>query len=265
MIGSRINSRVGSLMGSVIGSGADDEGSSSGISGVSRDATSGIYCPANSTEWGLIMTAAGLATGNPSSCWLLQESSGNAADSIGSITLTAALSPAYQQTITGWTRKAISMTDGNGNMRLVNNTTAADPSVTSTLLLAYVSFPAAPVAQRTIMCTSVNCETDFNTGGMLRMASTTGLGSISSANTTQAIIQQINLGNSSWFLINTVEKLTTTFVTPGAGSQIILGSAGSSAASAGYLYAAEFIGTAAQLSNAQIKVLLQTLGWSISW
>jgi hypothetical protein len=45
---------------------------------------------------------------------------------------------------------------------------------------------------------------------------------------------------------------------------VILGSFQTSTPAA-YVYASMFTGAAAQLSKAQVKTLLQTLGWTVGW
>jgi hypothetical protein len=50
-----------------------------------------------------------------------------------------------------------------------------------------------------------------------------------------------------------------------AGKSISCGSTGSGDAATSYLYRADFFAAAAELSFASLKVLLQTLGWTIAW
>ena len=89
MIGSRIGSKS-SFLGSSVGSSADDEGTSGIVPTWSLDATSLKGVPASLSEWNQLIAAYGLGIGAPSDLYLLQEASGNAADSIGAIPLTAA-------------------------------------------------------------------------------------------------------------------------------------------------------------------------------
>lgn len=73
---------------------------------VTKDATSGIRCPANGTEQTDLLTCKGVV-GTASLIWGLQESSGNLADGVGSKTGNKVGSPLYQQTESGWSRKGI--------------------------------------------------------------------------------------------------------------------------------------------------------------
>ncbi|HEY1556548.1 MAG TPA: hypothetical protein VGF94_17050, partial [Kofleriaceae bacterium] len=80
---------------------------------VTRDATSGWFTPANATEWTELLTGTGIS--NPTNLWLLQETSGSLADSIGSAPLTAHNTGgmSYNNSIGGWSRHAVELTDGS--------------------------------------------------------------------------------------------------------------------------------------------------------
>jgi hypothetical protein len=79
---------------------------------VTVDSSSGRPVPATSIEWSNLLEGTGLPT--PSSLWLMQETSGNVADSIGTRTGTASSGMTYQVSASGWTRKGIQVTtDGS--------------------------------------------------------------------------------------------------------------------------------------------------------
>lgn len=70
-----------------------------------RDATSNKFVPVSTAEFN------NLGIASPSSIWLCQEASGNLADSVGAVTLSANGTADYQQAIAGWTRLGIHYTE----------------------------------------------------------------------------------------------------------------------------------------------------------
>ena len=106
------------------------------VAGVTRDATSGWYVPANATEWTALLAGTGIA--NPSNLWLSQQASGNLPDSIGSTPLVPFNGPSYQNTVAGWSRKAVGTVDGGGNQDF-QSTLLGNTATTSGLLLSFVA------------------------------------------------------------------------------------------------------------------------------
>jgi uncharacterized repeat protein (TIGR01451 family) len=116
---------------------------------VHKDATAGIYFPESATEWTNFCTRKGLPTFTLRGLWLMQEASGNLADSSGnSITLTATGSSSYQQTITGYTRKGITTTDASSKNFASTSSSLADISATSAMLFMVASINSTPVSAR---------------------------------------------------------------------------------------------------------------------
>lgn len=236
-----------------------------GIPGVTRDAGNLNYYPANAAEWTALMTEAGLATGNPSSAWTLQNASGNPADTIGTVNLTSTLT-LYQQTVPGAARKCIRGVDGTANSRLVNSTTAPNPSLTSTMQLMYLDIPAAPAAVRDVALGAPNYDLRFNTTGKLRLVAGASADLVSVAALTQQwVVLQCNITAGTTKVFTAQEKFTGTYVLPTSAVLLAFGGQSTSVAGIGYAYAAQFTGTAAELSDAQVKTLLQTLGATIPW
>lgn len=266
MIGPRIGLRVGPKVGLAVGVSADELGTG-GLAGVTRDATSGIYCPASAAEWSALMTAAGLATGNPGFLWLMQDASGNMTDQIGSVPLAPANAPSYQQTVAGWSRLAGMTTDGVNQVWSSTSALLPDLSATSALLLAYVGFPVAPGAVRGVLGTGLATSVDVrHTGVSPRILSgaNTGNGAATIGSPVRPWVARNNFTGSTTTLLTDQEKVVAAYGTP-AGKQVRIGATAAIAAGAQYLYAAMFIGAAAELSDAQVKTLLSTLGWSIPW
>jgi RHS repeat-associated protein len=119
--------------------------------GVTQDATSNWYVPANSTEWTNLLSGTGIS--NPSQLWLMQESSGNLSDSIGTATLTATGTVSYQQSVTGWSRKAVAPQAGGTNYFVDwNDSHLCQPGNSGgCTLLALVAITSTPTADRDVM------------------------------------------------------------------------------------------------------------------
>src|SRR6185436_7096847 len=243
VIGIRAGLAAGARAGLAAGISADaiTTGSSS-MSGVTRDATSSVYVPASAAEWTVTMAVAGIATGNPAALWLCQEASGNLADSIGANTLTVAgASYAYRQ-------------------------------ATTVLLYGIVTMPAAaPAANRRL------AHLDGTTGAIVQFSTTPRLqcvtggaggstvsGTANPVNATRPIIACVNRTANTAKVYSDQEKIAGTQGTY-SGVSIGWGSSSGTTPAMGLLYSAMWTGSAAEMSDAQIKTLLQTLGWTIPW
>jgi uncharacterized repeat protein (TIGR01451 family) len=245
---------------------SEDTTVTASIVGVTRDATNLNYYPADDTEWTALMTAASLATGNPGNVWALQ-GAGNAADTgtPGGCTLTNSFG-APQSAVTGATRLGYTNTDGGVDKKLVGTTGAPNPRSTSTLVLAYVDYGAAPGGTRDFMGVQIGSLINYLANGKLRIVAGANTDSASAYNTTQGwVAVRTDITASTITLFTHLEKLPGTYVLPNNGSAIWLGGHTALSSAAVYAYCAEFNGTAAELSDAQVKTLLQTLGASIPW
>jgi hypothetical protein len=243
------------------------------MAGVTQDATSLKFVPANATEWTTTMAAAGIGSGNPSALYLYQEASGNLADSIGSFTLTAAGSPSYQQAVTGWTRKKISLTDGlTGNF---SSTSASLPDIGSGSLLtiAYCDMPTAGgAALRNFIEYGTNatrCALEWTTGAKIegRSAGNFLNGTSNPTSAVRPLVLKCDRTNSVVTAYSDQEKVTPTFGGTMAGQRLDFFAVptGQASAGCGFLYAATFFNAAAVLTDAQVKTLLTVLGWTIAW
>ena len=263
-----IGMRIGMQVGPRVGEGIGLTGDASSIAGVTRDALSGKYVPASATEWTKLMAAANLATGNPTDAWGFQEGSGNTLDLIGAQPLAPGGSPTYQSSSTGWTRVGIRMTDAASNMRMGTNFGPPDPSATSTLMLAYIEMPAAaPAAARGVMAKSLtSAAVALNTTGKLRLTdgATADLTTALSAGV-RLVWHLTNLTASKSAVYTEAEEFVGTFAVPGSIFLAFGGLAPSTAAGINVLYAAYFTGAAAELTKSQIRILSQTLGWTVAF
>lgn len=246
------------------------------MAGVSRDALSGIYCPANAAEWAQTLLVAGLLSSGPSLLWLCQEPNGNLADAISAFTGTVTGAPiTYNQAVAGWTRTGIFTSAGGTGM--IRNTDAGLPDVSSmsSLVIAYIQTPGSAALARNY----VQVTPALVTRASLSLSSNGRLMTFSGPNqnfgtttalfgTVQPFVLRVNRTNGTQTAFNAVDKIVATFSNTITGKALIIGGDGIVADVAGSqvtLYVAEFFGNAAELTDAQLKILLITLGWPITW
>jgi hypothetical protein len=268
VIGPRTGVRCGLVGGSRNGSGVDElGGGAAAIIAATKDATSGKYIPQSAAEWTAVMTAAGLATGNPSSTWLLQMASGDATDSIGSITLTAANAPSYRTTVPGWSTKAVSWTDGSAS-QFINSTTAPNPGSVSIGLLVYSYATATPATKRYFAVISnlfIDLAIDASGHSVVDDSGSGTSTEVTTDGAVRAHFLVLNIAASTCKLYTPHEVISTGFYNgAGAGITTSLGSSAGTPAG-GILYAAQFAGSAAALADADVRKILTTLGWSVAW
>jgi hypothetical protein len=239
------------------------------LSAVTRDATSNIYCPASSAEWTQVMGVAGITSGGPSLLWLCQEASGNLADSIGVATGTVTgTGIAYRQAVSGWTRLAFKTTDtGSGKAQTVD-ASLPDVGTASMLLMSYVQIQAAPAAVRGVQGIGNNLVSRVSTTPRAQVLAnaTTVTGGSAPTGAVRPWVLQHNETASAQRLFTDQEKLSPAFQSGVTGKACAIGAySPATGPSALYVYTTAFFGAAAELTDAQVKTLLQTLGWSIPW
>lgn len=233
---------------------------------VAKDATSGVRCPASSTEWGHVMTLAGINSGSPSFLWLCQEPSGNLADSIGACTLTAANTPAYATAVSGWARKAISWTDG-GTAQFGNTSAPPDGGSSSLALLCYQYVAATPsgtrlMASLTTFAVSIGVN---NSGEASGLDNAIGHGSeVITDGAVRPFFLVYDRAASSCTLYTGEDVIDCTYASS-SGKNSALGAYAITNPTGGCLYAAQLNGTAAELSQANVKSILNVLGWTTSY
>jgi hypothetical protein len=266
MIGPRIGPAIGPRVGPAVGVSADPlSGGGASLVGVSRDATSNKYVPANASEWSQVMAVAGISSGGPSLLWLCQEASGNLADSIDSLPGTVSGTPiTYQQAIAGWSRFGITGGDGGTAIADSSSATLPDPTTAATLVISYVICTATPAVLRqvdligtaNVATTRINTTPRFQ--GVSGGSAITGAVDPTGAVRPFVLLDDPIAARSACYTDQ--EKLVPTrAATTGKRSRFNFSFAGS------LLYRVQFNASAAQLSDAQVKTLLQTLGWSIAW
>lgn len=273
MLGSRVGARF-QFTGASVGTGADDEGIS-GIAGVTRDASSGKYFPANSTEWGTFLTAIGSAMVAPNDLWLMQDPSGNPADAIGALPQTATAVLNYQQAVSGYSRLMIASTDGGSGKSVLGTGVGPSPATTSQLWLGVINMPATPAANRAFFGINVASGTNavrllhLTASGILRLnvvgVNTDSAGAYSAG--THIMIVQYDRTNLVANCYTEIDKLVGTYAATATDGDKGAGNAGAGTASGrGLLYQALWSGAPAEVTSSALKTLVNGLGWGpVSW
>lgn len=249
-----------------------------GLQGVSQDATSGKYVPASAAEWAIAAAAAGVSS--PYELWLSQQASGNLTGSINAVGLTASVTSGtvlYQQNVTGWTRKAATISDGAIASFASNGGLGFDPSTTSTLSLWLLERTGTPAADRLLVSQGgqvyariLSALIDTNNHiGIGVNAAITNAGTIDyGSGTLIPVVLKHDIANSQQKLYTHQEVLTkayAAFGTAEAGLYFVGTVGGTGGGPAGYAYGAFWKGASAEMTDAQVRALLTTLGWSVSW
>jgi len=238
------------------------------------DATSGWAVPATSMEWRAFLDSLGLTSQQgPGHLHLCQEASGNLADSIGTYTLTANGAPAYQQTIAGWTRKAVAF-DGVTSAQRFLTAVGPNPSVDSILMFAYVRLGTLDATIRQFMgagiVSDVSIGATLNTVGRIRYRESSNITDTAVGNDYQnrvtPIVMLVDHAGARARLYTDLEKLSPVYGLPSASTQWFLGAASGIPAPASILYAGGWNGSDAEITDADVKTIMQAMiGASVPW
>lgn len=242
------------------------------MSGITRDATSGIFTPQTAAEWSIVLGLARVTSGAPSAVYGFQEASGNIADAVGGFSLVnTGAAPTYQSAVTGWSRKSILTVDGGSTSFRNTSASLPDISTASCSILAYLNVTGSGVVRTlfslgttgAFLVSAVNAS---NTPS-LRISSGGGVadGAQGIGGAVRPIWLTINRTVNTETLSDDRERIVNTFSGIPSGKQITMGSSASLTANCAYLYAAAFFGAAAELTTAQQRAVLQVLGWTIAW
>ncbi len=229
---------------------------------VDQDATSLWYLPSDASQWTELL--AGTLLANPSSLWLCQEASGNLADSIGAVTFTAFGTPNYQQTVTGWTRKAINCVVGSTTNFFLG--ASVNPTITSEMMLLIAHIDGSAAAQRTLAFNGgcfLNCDVDAASILMRPYAdggtnSTTGMQNINGLSVVLVFKVDRNLSEVVCY-VDTLETLKPTPFAPSANSNIFIGGVGQAYPDGDVLYSAIWTGADAEMSDADVAILISRI------
>ncbi len=224
------------------------------------DATSGKFTPVSAAEFTALSITA------PQALWLPNiTTTGDLIDQVGSLNLVAANSPTYQQTVAGWSTKAVSGTPGTTNARF--SAAGTDVSTTDVCILWYVSIVAGTTANIQIFEDGDVRVQQVAADVTLRARNTTNL-----ANTlgnhvgVHPVMLMHDATNVRTRLFTDVEKLTVTFAASlGTNEQITPVTASEPVGVIKFLWGCKWTGAAARVSDAQAKARLVALNWSIPW
>lgn len=238
------------------------------------DATSGIAVPADSTEWTDLIAENGLSIAVPDHLWLCQEAAGNLSDSIGAESLTKFNNTLYQQSVAGWTRKAVGTDDSTDAFYNFNAAGGGlgqlSPGGLSHLVIAYIGLTGTPGTTRQVLTLDTNLDTRTThvTTGPVYSARGNGVSTVDGASNPGTDVRFVamlhNKAATEFSVITDQEKLTTSWVAPTEGGSRYL-SFGDGCDSARLLYMAVFTGVNAEVSSATVRSLMQALGWNPSW
>lgn len=230
--------------------------------------SSAIRVPLTAFQWSMLGYA-------PSGMWLAQEASGNLADTIGALTLTANATPLYQQAVAGWSRTASAFSQVTNQRFTAASGVGPNPASTSVLWVAYWVNQTAPGGLRGILHAGANVGIAMsNVGNVLRLSV---VGVTADDSTTNPVgddlVHPLALlydRTNSRAVMATDEAKTVGTYNSGAtdGAKGIGGATiatGATPALSGAVYIFMFSGAAAEMSDAQLKTLFQTLGWTVPW
>lgn len=236
------------------------------------DATSNKPVPANATEWADFITAKSLTIAVPNYLHLCQEASGDLADSIGSLTLTANGTPLYQQTVTGWTRKGVKGNATTANQRFLNSS-APNPSTTSIARLAYISVGTLDTLGREILGNGSSGDVSvqaLTVGGIntIRYREGSNISDTTNAGygaTAFPIMLVVNQTTSAARLFTPLAKVSPTFGAPSTSTNYFIGAQSGTWADVTVIYECGWQGADAEISDAEAKALFEAFGYTIEW
>lgn len=244
------------------------------MSGVTRDATALKYCPATATEWTTTMSTAGITSGNPSFLWLMQDAASPESEvfGTGATLATSGAAGTFASTQAGWSRKGWKQPGDGVSARLLSTSTALpNPTSTSALMLAYIAILATPAAQRQALFAIGGTAT---TGARVEISTTSSIVGIDCSNsvsgtanmgtTVHPVVIKYDHTHSVCTIYTDQEHVSPTYAA-GSGQALTIGYVNATSPAMWCGYITLFTGAAAELSDAQVKTLLQTLGWTVGW
>lgn len=239
---------------------------------VTRDATSLVYRPATLLEWQSFISAKGLPISTPDYLHVCQEASGNLADPISSLTLTASGTVAYQTAVAGWATKGVAF---NGIAAgAFANAVGPDISTTNVAILSFVAVRSVPATACSIMsingdACNLRTRNTFTQGLNFRYAAgNTNMVAANADGTVRPMLLRSDLTNSVAKYYSDLEATASAFSAPAAGTAYTLGlgTTDTAGADAVILYSVGWkAAKVAQLTDANVRALYSALGFSPAW
>lgn len=232
------------------------------------DATSGIAVPADSDQWTNFLAAnTGTNFDVPDHVWLFDEASGNLAAAVGGKTLTMTGTPSYQQTETGWARKFIRASGAAANQFANNGTMIAATSSALVLVFARIVQPVS--GHQRVFYGSASSNAFEGSAGSSNMRYRTGASAANGASSHVGSVRPYVLVHDEtanrMALLSNIEKVSPAFAArTGTTVQFQFGAAADTTALTSIGYACAWDGAKAERSDADIKALLEALGFTVT-
>lgn len=241
--------------------------------GWSLDDISGKGVPTDVSEWRSLLTYAGVDTSLvPTSVYSFQDAATAITDSEGVHDLPGIGDSHYRTTIPGWARLGAGhdyVASDNGFVK--QHGTLPSPDTTSFMVLAYVMLASTPTADAGVVSLADNAFY----GGVKQTTAKPTVGTSGTGNTALPVnevvpvVFKIDVTNSVTKFYTPYEIIQRGFTSPDANAgEVDFGAAlatGLYAADAEYVYGALFLDAAAEMSDADIKAVLEALGWTVTW
>lgn len=222
---------------------------------------SGIGTPVSAAEW------AATSTVTPSDLWLDQDLSGNAIDHVGThnAVVGGAASWTYQDAIAGWSRRFLTVADNTTARFLYSSAPSA--SSHSVAMLAYVDVASAPSAERSLMSYG-GLDVRITTGGFVKVvnnsAGTSVVGQVPIVGRVVPLLLVHDITHGVHVVYTPNERIALGYAASTA-STLSWGEGGDHSAHASYGYEMLAVDAGAELTDAQVRAELQTLGWDVTW
>jgi hypothetical protein len=235
------------------------------------DSASHKAVPAATFEWNMLLAEYGLNRPAPDHLWLMQETSGPLADSIGAAPLNPFNAPSYSNQLQGWSRHAVGTNDLNATDTGFGTNVTGNLDGTAYLLLVYLAVISTPSGDRSVMGIGANSDHRYVaiTASPVFKGTGTGvmptIGTINPMADVHPVIMKITPSQMSYVVYTDQEKLTVAWApTASKGPVVLIGNAIIGAAAARYLYGVLWVGAGAEATDADVKKLLQALGWTVT-
>lgn len=239
---------------------------------VTTDGTALKRIPQSATEWANLLSYLGIASGGPSHLHLCQEASGNLADTIGGMTLTANATPLYQQAVTGWSTKAVGFNETLSQRFSAAAGVGPNASTQSVMWLIYGNITSLPGATRDVVtiaggASPLKLQTLNSTGAKMRsLCIAAGVNGTADPTATglqpMVIVYDRTAGTLTNYTLQ--EKFAGTYSAAVVDSSKGFGALTGNSQPGQIAYSATFLGSAAELTSTTVKNLLQGMGWTIS-
>jgi len=237
---------------------------------VPKDATSGKRVPLSQADWDNVFTLTGVSGKTVAHSHGFQEASGNAAATVGT-TYTVNGTLDYQQAVAGWSRYGQGLTETANERQGWASGAGVNPTDNSVLVFAYIDLTGTPAATRNFLVTSLGAtpmSLRVTTGPLLSI-NCAGVTANGTANPTtggvRPFVSRYDLAASVAAAYSDQEKVGGTFSAGVVDGAKGIGVAGGTPPPMTVLWDTWFEGSHAEWSEANIKTVLEFLGWTIPW